>query len=53
MKENGHGRLIISTTTEKMAQRIGRAVKKAFHGEVAYNWSHDNKLARVDWERAA
>jgi len=53
VKENGYGSIVISTTNEKMAQRIGRAVKKAFHGEVAYHWSHDNKLVRVDWERAA
>jgi len=53
IKENGHGSIVISTTNEKLAQRIGRAIKKAFHGEVAYHWSHDNKLARVDWERAA
>ncbi len=53
VKENGFGSIIISTTNEKLAQRLGRAVKKAFHGEVAYHWSHDNKLARVDWVRAA
>lgn len=52
VKENGYGGLVISTTNEKLAQRIGRAVKKAFHGEIAYHWSHDNKLVRVDWERA-
>jgi len=49
VKENGHGGVIINTTNEKLAQRLGRAIKKAFHGEVAYNWSHDNKLVRVDW----
>lgn len=53
IRENGFGKLIISTTNEKLAQRIGRAIKKAFHGEVSYNWSHENKLVRVDWERAA
>jgi hypothetical protein len=53
VKENGYGSLIILTTNEKLAQRLGRAVKKAFHGNVVYRWSHDNKLARVDWERAA
>jgi len=53
VKENGFGSIVISTTNEKLAQRIGRAVKKAFHGEVAYHWSHDNKLARVDWVREA
>jgi hypothetical protein len=51
VKENGHGSIVISTTNEKLAQRIGRAIKKAFHGEVTYRWSHDNKLARVDWVR--
>ncbi|MEK6698139.1 MAG: BCAM0308 family protein [Nitrospirota bacterium] len=53
VKENGYGSLVIFTTNEKLAQRLGRAIKKAFHGEVAYHWSHDNKLARVDWVRAA
>jgi NMD protein affecting ribosome stability and mRNA decay len=53
IKENGHGSIIISTTNEKLAQRLGRAIKKAFHGEVAYHWSHDNKLVRVNWVREA
>lgn len=51
IKENGRGSVIITTTNEKLAQRLGRAIKKAFHGEVSYRWSHDNKLVRVDWER--
>ena len=51
IKENGFGSIVISTTNEKLAQRIGRAIKKAFHGDVAYHWSHDNKLVRVDWVR--
>lgn len=53
LRQNGSGTLVISTTNEKLAQRLGRAVQKAFHGDVAYHWSHDNKLVRVDWERAA
>lgn len=51
IRENGHGGIVISTTNEKLAQRLGRAIKKAFHGEVVYQWSHDNKLARVEWKR--
>jgi hypothetical protein len=51
IKENGRGSIVISTTNEKLAQRLGRAIKKAFHGKLAYNWSHDNKLVRVDWMR--
>jgi hypothetical protein len=53
VQENGFGKLVVSTTNEKLAQRLGRSIKKAFHGEVSYNWSHDNKLVRVEWERAA
>lgn len=53
IKESGHGSLVVTTTNEKLAQRLGRALKKAFHGIVAYQWSHDNKLVRVDWQRAA
>ena len=39
----------IETTTERMAQRIGRDLKRAFHGQVQYKWSHKDKLARVEW----
>jgi hypothetical protein len=53
VKENGYGNIVVLTTNEKLAQRLGRAIKKAFHGAVTYQWSHDNKLARVDWVRAA
>ncbi|MFA5072687.1 MAG: BCAM0308 family protein [Nitrospirota bacterium] len=51
IKEHGNGEVVITTTNEKMAQRIGRAINKAFHGEVSYRWSHDTKLVRVDWKR--
>ncbi len=51
IKENVYGSLVIATTNEKLAQRIGRAIKKAFHGVVSYQWSHENKLVRVDWVR--
>ena len=53
MREDGFGKLVVTTTNEKLAQRLGRAIRKAFQGAVAYHWSHDNKLVRVDWERAA
>ena len=51
IEDNGGGTIVISTTNEKMAQRLGRAINKAFHGDVTYRWSHDNKLIRVDWTR--
>ena len=45
------GRLVIATTTEHLAQRLGHALEKAFEGEVRYDFSHENKLARVYWRR--
>ena len=47
---NGH-ELSLTTTTEHLAQRLGHALQKAFHGEVHYDFSHENKLARVNWLR--
>jgi NMD protein affecting ribosome stability and mRNA decay len=51
IKEDGYGNIVIYTTNEKLAQRLGNLIKKAFHGNVTYDWSHENKLARVDWVR--
>lgn len=39
------------TTNEKLAQRIGKALFKAYSGNVDYRWSEDNKLVRVFWRR--
>jgi len=50
IKESG-GAIEITTTSDKLAQRIGRVVAKAFSGEVEYKWSDDVKLARVVWTR--
>lgn len=44
-------RLIVETTTEHLAQRLGHALKKAYAGEVSYDFSHENKVARVNWHR--
>lgn len=53
MKEEtgAEGRLTVTTTTENLAQRLGRALERAFDGEVRYDFSHENKLARVYWRR--
>ncbi|MDH4226982.1 MAG: BCAM0308 family protein [Deltaproteobacteria bacterium] len=45
------GSITITTTTEKLAQRIGQMVTKAFSGEIEYKWSSDTKIARVYWTR--
>jgi hypothetical protein len=41
----------VTTTTEHLAERLGQALEKAFGGEVRYDFSHENKLARVYWNR--
>jgi hypothetical protein len=49
--EQARGDWKIETTTEKLAQRLGRAVKKARGGKVLYKWSHNNKFVRVYWQK--
>lgn len=49
-RDDGHN-LTVTTTTEHLAQRLGHALEKAFCGEVQYDFSHENKLARVSWQR--
>ena len=41
----------VKTTNEHLAQHLGRALKKAYGGNVRYDFSHENKLARVYWNR--
>lgn len=45
------GKVTIETTTEHLVQRFGHALKKAFDGEVSYDFSHENKVSRVKWHR--
>lgn len=40
----------IDTTTEHFAQRLGKHLHRAFKGKIAYQWSHKDKLARVEWQ---
>lgn len=49
-KGDGH-KLTVTTTTEHLAQRLGHALEKAFGGRTQYDFSHENKLARVSWQR--
>lgn len=41
----------VTTTTEHLAQRLGHVLEKAFGGKTNYDFSHENKLARVHWSR--
>jgi hypothetical protein len=43
--------LQLTTTTEHLAQRLGHALEKAYGGQVIYDFSHENKIARVTWRR--
>lgn len=45
--------LTLTTTNERLAERIGRALERAFHGKVVYHWSQDDKFVRVEWAREA
>jgi hypothetical protein len=48
----GNGGWRLETTTEKLAQRLGRSIKKARGGKLAYKWGHNNKFVRVVWEKS-
>ena len=50
-KRGDSHKLTVTTTTEHLAQRLGHALEKAFGGSVHYDFSHENKLARVSWQR--
>jgi NMD protein affecting ribosome stability and mRNA decay len=45
------GTLTVATTEDKLAQKIGREIFKAHHGELNYRWNHEERFVRVDWSR--
>jgi hypothetical protein len=49
--EKEEGRITISTTEDRLAQKMGREVFKAHKGELHYQWAHDQNLVRVSWSR--
>ncbi len=51
MTEEGKDRLVVETTTEKLAQRLGRAVYRAYKGELNFSWAEPNRFVRVYWSR--
>jgi hypothetical protein len=44
--------LVVETTNERLAQRIGHRLEKSHNGHVEYKWSKGNHLLRVYWERS-
>jgi NMD protein affecting ribosome stability and mRNA decay len=51
LTEKGKDQLVVETTTEKLAQHLGRAVHKAYKGELNFNWGEMDKFVRVYWSR--
>ena len=49
--ESAEGEMLVSTTTAKLAQRLGRALHSAHKGNVDYHFSNGHAVARVYWER--
>ncbi len=44
-------KLVVETTTEKMAQHLGRAVYKAYKGDLNFRWGEMERFVRVYWSR--
>jgi hypothetical protein len=52
MEPEGEGKMVVETTTDKLAQHLGKAVHKAYKGDLTFKWGGDiNKLVRVYWSR--
>jgi hypothetical protein len=43
--------LTITTTEDKLAQKLGREIFKAHRGELHYRWNHEEGFVRVSWSR--
>jgi len=42
--------LEVQTTNDRLAQRIGRELVRAYKGKVTCHWAHRDMLARVAWQ---
>jgi NMD protein affecting ribosome stability and mRNA decay len=43
--------LTITTTNDKLAERLGRDIYKAHSGKLEYQWSKEESFVRVNWSR--
>ncbi len=41
----------ITTTNEKLTQKIGKSIQRAYQGRLEYKWSDGTKLLRAEWQR--
>ncbi len=44
-------KVMVETTTEKLAQHLGRTIYKAYKGDLKFQWSEPNRFVRVYWNR--
>ncbi len=51
MAPEGADTLVVETTTDKLAQRLGRAVYRAYKGDLKFHWGEMDYLVRVYWSR--
>lgn len=51
IREDSPGEVVVETTSEKLARRIGRAVRRAFQGTLQIRFSHQDKPVRLLWRR--
>lgn len=45
------GSLVIETTDEHLAEKMGKEVEKAFKGNLEIKWQKKDTFARVTWQR--
>jgi NMD protein affecting ribosome stability and mRNA decay len=50
IREEDNG-ITITTTEDKLAQKLGRQIFKSQRGELHYKWSYDPRQVRVEWSR--
>lgn len=43
--------MIVNTTDDKLAQKLGRDIFKAHSGSLEYKWSREHNFIRVNWSR--
>ncbi len=53
IQDDSRSRVVVETTSEKLARRLGRAISKACGGTLEIRFSHEDRLVRVYWRRDA
>lgn len=43
-------RIVVTTTENQLALRIGRAIKKLLRGDLDIHWSDDEDIVRIRWK---